>query len=72
MRFTVYALFESCFPDGVTIQAGGPKGPIKASMTVNKDKQYIGDVVHKIATRRLIRDLEEEGKQTEACKLSIK
>lgn len=73
-RFTAYTLFESGdrFPNKVTIQAAGPEGPVAIEVPVEVEDRYNGVVIHKMAAKFLIRDLEEGEKQQEAIALSLK
>ena len=73
-RFTAYTLFESGdrFPNKVTIQTAGPEGPVAIEVPVEAKESYSGVVIHKMAAKLLIRDLEEGEKQQEAIELSLK
>lgn len=73
-RFTAYGMFEAnaAFPSRVTIRATGPDGPVVIEASPKAEESYVGDVIHKMAAKFLIRDLEDDQKEAEACALSLK
>eukprot|EP00162_Nutomonas_longa_P016049 comp22477_c0_seq2/m.55597 comp22477_c0_seq2/g.55597 ORF comp22477_c0_seq2/g.55597 comp22477_c0_seq2/m.55597 type:complete len:856 (+) comp22477_c0_seq2:28-2595(+) len=62
-RFVSYALFPSAemVPDSVTLRGTTFDGPVEATIAINLAQATQGSVVHTIAARELIRELEEGG-----------
>eukprot|EP00294_Goniomonas_avonlea_P013028 CAMPEP_0114548258 /NCGR_PEP_ID=MMETSP0114-20121206/4886_1 /TAXON_ID=31324 /ORGANISM="Goniomonas sp, Strain m" /LENGTH=678 /DNA_ID=CAMNT_0001732837 /DNA_START=15 /DNA_END=2048 /DNA_ORIENTATION=- len=60
-RFTAFALLapDAPLPREVTVTAQSPDGPLVVTLPVEAAEVYHGDVVHRLAARTLIRDLEE-------------
>jgi len=59
-HFRVYCLFEEGeIPGQVVVRAESPDGPLVAEIPVDQSKVIKGNLLHKLAARVLIRDLEE-------------
>eukprot|EP00121_Abeoforma_whisleri_P016571 Awhi_evm1s15201 len=60
-RFLSYLILrpDEPTPTKVTIKANTPDGPLEVELDIEEDNKIEGDMVHKMAARNLIRDLEE-------------
>jgi len=59
-HFRVYCIFTGDkLPTSVTVIAESPDGPLTVELPVNENNIIKGDLIHTLAARRLVRDLEE-------------
>lgn len=72
-RLTAFSFFDpsTALPTTATIMGTGPHGTFFTDATISDEDHYLGDELHKITPKILIRDLEEDSKTVEACSLSL-